>query len=88
MAKKLFTVHVETTLVVVAESDAQALVIAEDVARIEGAEVGLFPAALTSMPADWDKGCIPFGAEDEDEDDDDRTIGQWIEAGAAPEFKE
>lgn len=40
--------------------------------------------AERTMPSDWDGSEIPFG--ECDEDAPDRTVGEWIELGAAPEY--
>jgi hypothetical protein len=82
MSKKLYTVEIETTLVVVAASEAEAEAIARRVVRVDdGADVGAMASEMTRLPPDWDKECVPFGPAE------GRTIGQWIEASAASDPK-
>ena len=39
---------------------------------------------LTRLPSTWELRAIPFGADDCGRQ---RTIGEWIEAGAAPHYR-
>lgn len=82
MPKRLFTVDVEVAIVVVADSESEAEEIARRAVRVEdGAEVDTMAFETNRLPPDWDMECVPFGAAD------GQTIGQWIEAGAAPKLK-
>jgi len=49
---------------------------------------GLEPSHVRPMsylPSDWDLDAIPFG--NREKSDPDRSVGKWIELGAAPEYK-
>lgn len=84
MTKRLFTVTIETEILVVAESEAEAAKIAESDVEVEWHDSDYIARPMDHMPTGWDDKCIPFG--DRLEEDPDRTVGKWMEAGAAPEF--
>lgn len=81
---KLYTVTLSAEIVVLAESKEEA----EDIAlhgsddAIDHLDADAQP--MGHMPSDWDGSEIPFG--ECDEDAPDRTVGEWIELGAAPEY--
>lgn len=77
--KKLYVVTVETEIVVVADDEADAV----DAARDASIDFDLDYAAapMRFLPWGWDGGEIPFGDADEE-----RTVDEWIAAGAAPEL--
>lgn len=83
MAKRLWVVTLAAEVVVLAESRSDA----EDEARdaLQSGDVNPEPdpaSPMTWLPAGWDMGCIPYGA------DGDETIEDAIAAGAAPEYVE
>jgi hypothetical protein len=39
---------------------------------------------MTWLPYGWDPGCIVYGNNNNEESD--RTLGEWIDRGAAPEY--
>jgi hypothetical protein len=83
--KRLFTVTVETDLVVLACDEQEAEDIAmEALDHVADDEWNVCPSPMTYLPAGWDESCIPFG--EGAEEDPDRTVGKWIELGAAPEY--
>jgi hypothetical protein len=82
MAKQLFTVTVEHEIIVVADSADKA----EDLAREADIdeEPDFHATPLRYLPAEWEGDSIPYG--DRDETEPDRTVKQWIDAGAAPQY--
>lgn len=66
MTKRLYEVRCEVTLMVVAESDADAESLAQDVVSVkdDGAAVEAYARPARVVPEDW-RGCLPFGGEDE-----------------------
>ncbi len=83
--KRLFTVTIETDLVVLARDADEAEGIAMDALNhVARDEWSACPSPMTYLPGDWDTDCIPFG--DGVPEEPDRTIGKWIEFGAAPEY--
>jgi hypothetical protein len=85
--KRLYVVTVESSVVVVAEDVDQARVLARkpDV-EFNFEALGAHISELTYLPDDWDEDSIPFGLRADA--DRDRTIGGWIDAGAAPVYRE
>ena len=80
---KLYTVTLSAEIVVLAESKEEA----EDIALLHLDVIDHLDAdaqPMGHMPSDWDGSEIPFG--ERDEDAPDRTVGEWIELGAAPEY--
>ena len=86
--KRLFTVPIETEIVVLADSEEQAQEIAQRyVRKIDWDQWDVTHAtAMRHLPGGWDGSCIPYG--DGDPGDPDRTVAQWIECGAAPLYTE
>lgn len=84
-SKRLFTVTIETEIVVLAEDADEAEEIAID--AIDGLDSDAWDShamPMATLPAGWEGDAIPYGPGVED--DPDRTVGQWIEQGAAPEY--
>ena len=88
--KRLFTVWFETGVVVLAENEEQAEKLAKDGLLSHVVDADAWepsPAVpMNCFPAGWESDSIPFG--ERDPEDPDRTIAQWIERGAAPEYTE
>lgn len=82
---KLFHATLAVEVVVLATSAEAAMQIAEDEARKHSADVGGI-VEMDCIPEGWDEECIPLGHCDPAAPD--RTLGQWIEAGAAPKYLE
>lgn len=85
---RLFVVTVTTETVVLAEDAEDAVERARaDLTDIlhdgEGPEITAVP--MTYYPGQMDEGCIPYGRRVNA--DPDRTIGKWVERGAAPEMR-
>lgn len=78
--KRLYVVTLSMEVVVVAEGPSEASRIAE-VADIDFHSWDGDAVEMRHLPGDWDLDCIPFG-----DADPERTVGQWIEAGAAPAY--
>lgn len=81
--KQLFVVQLTYEVVIVAD-DAAAAERISNTEHIDRGEADTVVRPLSYLPADWDKDSIPFG--DRVEEDPDRTVGQWIELGAAPDY--
>ena len=79
--KKLYTVKLETEIVVVAES----MIEAEDIGRASIHELGPDEIALAtasllrSLPGQWDENCCPYG-------DGHKSIKTLVSEGAASEY--
>ena len=84
-ALRLYTVTVETEVVVLASSESEAEYEARYAVRHDVDDLDAFAKPMRYMPGEWDRDAIPFG--ERDPAAPDRTIGQWIDAGAAPEFR-
>jgi hypothetical protein len=84
MEKKLFVVTIETEVVVLAEDESQAEEEAQRHVRGEIDEWDFRAAPMSFMPAGWDEDCFPF----QQNDQPDRTVGEWIDLGAAPKYVE
>lgn len=80
---KLFTVTIETEVVVIAEDKEEAEHEAARVALNEDFECRATP--MSHYPAGWHEDSIPFG--DGDPEDPDRRVVQWITLGAAEELQ-
>jgi len=78
--KKLYTVTVETELVVLADSPEDAEYDAEHWAR-EG-DFDVFAKEMTYLPNGWEPKCIPYGENNQDT----RNIEELIKEGCAPEY--
>jgi hypothetical protein len=81
--KQLFIVSMTNEVIVVAEDVAEALRLAQD-GDVEWSDCYYSAAPMSYFPGDWDINCIPFGKRVEE--DPDRTIGDWMKKGAAPEY--
>lgn len=77
--KQLFIVEISAETVVLAENEQEAMEIAEGYAMDLTFEAHR-PERLTALPDGWDEDSLPYG------DDSDKTIGQWIDEGAAPKY--
>ena len=82
---RLFTVTITTEVIVLAESESEAQQLARSESDISFSECDYHASPLRYFPGDWDKSSIPFG--EQLEEAPDRTVGEWIDAGAAPEYK-
>ena len=83
--KKLFVVTIETEIVVAAETPEEAVEAADDAHRdLDSYSFSRHAMEMTHLPADWDLDSIPYGAREEA--DPDRTIKNWIDAGAAEKY--
>lgn len=81
--KKLYTVTFEAEVVVVAESEKEAMENAEDAIG----DITFEPSRASELdvfPDGWDEDSLPYGHQDSE--NPDRTIGQWIDLGAGPKF--
>jgi hypothetical protein len=81
--KQLYNVELTREIVVLAESreEAERRALEAD----DDGDPDVHAHEMTYYPGDWDDDCIPFG--DRDDEDPDRTVGKWIELGAAPKLK-
>lgn len=84
--KRLYNVTVEAEIVVLADSQQEAEKIAARLSRFDMDPWDTTARDFSHMPNDWDKDSIPFG--DEDPANPDKTVGEWLEDGAAPEYME
>lgn len=83
---KLYTVVIEHEIVVVAESESEAVSHArEALDDIDPYDAGISATEMRHLPADWELSAIPFG--DRSEDDPDRTIQGWIDQGAGVAYQ-
>ena|SRR5271154_5788206 len=83
-SKKLFIVSIQNEIIVLADSLHEAAQLAKFESDIEMDKADYFASPMNHFPGDWDAKCIPFG--DRADEAPDRTVGEWIEAGAAPEY--
>lgn len=85
MAKQLFVVTLTREILVVADDAFEAQEMAQDAER-EGdlEEPAAHAVEMSFLPGGWEMTSIPWG--DRDETDPDRTVGKWIEMGAAPQY--
>jgi hypothetical protein len=84
--KKLFTVRVWNEIVVVAEDEDDAQSVAISSLRDVGTDgYSAHASPMRYLPARWEPNAIPYG--DGDKAECDCTIRQWIELGAAPEYR-
>jgi hypothetical protein len=85
--KQLFVVTVTTETVVLAEDMHEAEALARDDLNdimFDGGGPDVMASPMTYYPGDMDEGCIPYGHRDDE--DPDRTIGEWVDRGAAPKM--
>lgn len=84
--KKLFVVKLWNEVVVVAEdeNDAQSVAISS-LRDVDTSSFGAHAAPMRRLPEDWEPSSIPYGNDSKTERD--RTIQNWIDVGAAPEYK-
>jgi len=83
--RRLYIVTVETEVLVVARSRQEAVELAQS-ESIDFDDSDYHAVEMTYMPGAWDKECMPYGLRDED--DPDRSVEGWIEAGAAPVYRQ
>ncbi len=82
---KLFIVRIETEIVVAAEdADAAAHFAAGITQDLDDYRIAATP--MTRLPDGWTIDVAPWGYHELTENQD-RTIDEWIDAGAAPEYK-
>ena len=79
--KKLYVVSTELEVIVFAESKDEAERVASRLQSYDilQGDLGWAAQEMCWLPADWDLDCNPFG-------ESDSTIGELIEAGAAPAY--
>lgn len=84
--KRLYTVEVGNEVVVLARSADEAEHIVRMNMRevLEQAELLNRPCEMAHMPDGWDETSLPYGGDYTDHTD--RTVGDLIEAGAAPRY--
>ena len=83
--KKLYTVTIETEIVVLAEGEVEAEEVARRVLRdIDDDAWCSHAQPMRYWPGEWDEDALPYEANSEE----DVTIGELIASGAAPELKE
>lgn len=81
--KRLFAVTITREVIVVADDLDDALVTGQhDIDDDGDPDVSATP--MVALPGDWELTSLPYGYRDPD--DPDRTVGQWIHRGAAPEY--
>lgn len=82
---KLYCVRIECEVIVIAEDEDEAIEAAEDAVD----DIDLFdsatPEPLRYLPFGWDGREIPYNA---NRDMPERSVNEWIEAGAAPEMEQ
>lgn len=81
--KQLFVVQLTYEVVIVADDAASAENIS-NTEPIDRGEADVIVRKLSYLPADWELDSLPFG--DQVEEEPDRTVGRWIELGAAPDY--
>lgn len=81
--KKLYVVTLTLEVIVAAESREKA---EEEVGsgRHLDDDPDVSAAPMLHLPSRWDEGCIAYGNNSREESD--RTVGEWIALGAAPEY--
>lgn len=80
---KLFTVTVETEVVVLAESQEEAEDLAKtDFRDLDVSDFSFVGSNMRYLPGDWETYSIPFGLKEDSHPD--RTVQEWIDLGAAP----
>jgi hypothetical protein len=79
--KKLYTVKLETEIVVVADSIDDAKSVGQQRASSLGSDeiVAIAAHPIRKLPPGWDEGCHPYG-------DDHKSIKALVSEGAAPEY--
>ena len=84
--KKLFAVRVWNEVVVVAEDEHGAQSVAISSLRdVDASSFGAHASPIQRLPEDWEPSAIPFGNDHKAESD--LSIQNWIDIGAAPEYK-
>ncbi len=81
--KRLFVVTIEVDTIVIAEDREEAESLAME-QRDDQDGWSSHAVPMSYFPADWEGDSIPFG--EADPEAPDRTVDQWIELGAAPEY--
>lgn len=84
--KRLYNVTIEAEIVVLAESRREAETIASQISISDLDPWNETARDFSYMPSDWDEDSIPFGSEDPA--NIDKTVGEWLKDGAAPEYME
>lgn len=79
--KQLFTVVIETEVIVLAESADKARRIAQDAMRvdIDASTFDYVAVPMNGVPGGWDSSCLPYGSAD-------KSLGDLIDDGAAPTY--
>lgn len=78
--KQLFTVVVETEVIVLAESADESRRIAQDAIRdISAYDFDYTAGPMNGIPGGWDSSCLPYGSAD-------KSLGDLIDDGAAPTY--
>jgi len=85
--QKLFTVTIETEVVVLAEDPSEAEQLArESMRHLDEDQWSTTASEMTHLPGGWQGDAIPFGPGVSE--DPDRTIDEWVKRGAAPKYTE
>ena len=82
--KKLFVATITHEVIIVADDAFFAAAHASKLSASDYGEAEVDVTEMITLPADWDEEAIPFG--DRAEGDPDRTVGAWVERGAAPAY--
>lgn len=82
--KQLYVVEITTEIVVCAESEDEAEEFAQDDLR-EFDDFSIRAHPMRYWPTHWDDKSIPYGHRDDVSPD--RTVKEWMDMGAAPEYK-
>lgn len=79
--KQLFTVVIETEVIVLAESEDKARRIAQNAMRvdIDASTFDYTAGPMNGVPGGWDSSCLPYGSAN-------RSLGDLIADGAAPVY--
>jgi len=84
--KQLYVVELTQEFLILADSPLAAHHLALEAAREDDTPPDVTSVSpMSYYPGEWDDDAIPYG--DRDEEDPDRTVGEWIELGAAPQLK-
>lgn len=79
--KKLYTVTIEAEIVVLADSEEEAAEEAQDaMSELSSYDYDIHAMPMRYLPGGWDRKTLPFGTED------DKTIQEWLDAGAGETF--
>jgi len=83
--KQLYVVCIEHEIIVVAENEVEAIRHAGD--SLRDLDIGtddMTASPMSYLANGWGTGEIPYGYRDPK--DPDRTVGEWVQQGAAPKY--